>query len=182
MLQQQIAIIHRQRERAAGLKLAADHLVDVRHHRPQRRRRQVHIGETLGVGAVGGKERLIELEQHHRTRPHDNLAAAMGHPGFLVAGIAREAIAVVVGRKHLAVFAPDPGEGTVATAEHGGADVDGIHRGAERHVGRRIELAGIGEMLEQLREMDKALPVARTCGSISVDSAFLTTDIGSENH
>jgi hypothetical protein len=40
--------------------------------------------------------------------------------------------------------------------------MDGIHRGAERHVGRRIELAGIGEMLEQFREMDKALPVAQT--------------------
>ena len=106
----------------------------------------------------------------------------MGHPGFLVAGIAREAIAVVVGRKHLAVFAPDPGEGTVATAEHGGADVDGIHRGAERHVGRRIELAGIGEMLEQLREMDKALPVAQTLRQHIGRQRFLDDGHRPENH
>jgi hypothetical protein len=78
MLQQQIAIVHRQRQRAARLELAADHLVDVRHHRLQRRRRQVHIGETLGDGAVGGRERLVELEQHHRARSQDDLADAMG--------------------------------------------------------------------------------------------------------
>src|SRR6266851_8083481 len=83
----------------------------------------------------------------------------MDHQGFAVAGVAREAIAVVIGLQHLAAFAPHRGEGAVAAAEHGGADVDRIHRGAERHVGGRIELAGIGKMLEQFRKGEKALPV-----------------------
>ena len=33
MAQQQIAVIHRQRQRAAGLEFAADHVVDVGDHR-----------------------------------------------------------------------------------------------------------------------------------------------------
>jgi hypothetical protein len=75
---------------------------------------------------------------------------------------AREAIAVVIGLQHLAAFAPHRGDGAVAAAEHGGADVDRIHRGAERHVGGRIELAGIGKMLEQFGKGKKALPVIQT--------------------
>ena len=52
-----------------------------------------------------------------------------------VAGVARQAIAVVIGLDHLAHLAPHRGEGAVAAAEHGGADMDGIHVGAKRHVG-----------------------------------------------
>ena len=121
----------------------------------------MHIGEALVAGAVGREERLVELEQHHRARPHGEFAAAMRHPGFAVAGVAREAIAVVVGFQHLAFLAPHRDEGAVAAAEHGGADMDGIHRGAKRHVGGRIKLAGVGKMLEQLGKEHKALPLAQ---------------------
>ena len=162
MPQQQIAVIHRQRQRAAGLKLAADQIVDAGDHGPQRRHRQMHVGKTLVAGAIGAEERLVEFQQHHRARPHGEFAAAMDHQGFAVAGVAREAIAVVIGLQHLAAFAPHRGEGAVAAAEHGGADMDRIHRGAERHVGGRIELAGIGKMLEQFGKGKKALPVVQT--------------------
>jgi hypothetical protein len=131
----------------------------MRHHCPQRRHRQVHIGETLVVGAVGAEERLVELEQHHRARPHGEFAAAMNHLRGAAAGVARQAIAVVVGLEHLTIFAPHRGEGAVAAPEQSGADVDGIHRRAKRHVGGRIELAGVGKMLEQFREADEALPL-----------------------
>ena len=57
MPQQQIAVIHRQRQRAAGLELAADHVVDIGDHGLQRRHRQMHIGEALPACTVGGKER-----------------------------------------------------------------------------------------------------------------------------
>ncbi len=85
----------------------------------------------------------------------------MDHLGLAVAGVAREAIAVVIGLDHLAAFAPYRGESAVAAAEHRGADVDGVHRGAERHVGSRIEFAGVGKMLEQFGEGKKPLPVVQ---------------------
>ncbi|WP_375311345.1 hypothetical protein WHZ77_30585 [Bradyrhizobium sp. A5] len=83
----------------------------------------------------------------------------MDHLRWSISSVARKAKAVVAGLDHLALLAPHRDEAAVAAAEHGGADVDRVHRGAKRHVGRRIELAGVGEMLEQLREADEALPV-----------------------
>jgi hypothetical protein len=60
--------------------------------------------------------------------------------------------------------------------------VNRIHLGAERHVRGRIEFAGIGKMLEQFGKATKAQPVvSRPCGSISVDSFFLITDMGRPN-
>ena len=161
MAQQQVAVIHRQRQRPARLQLAGNQIVDISHHGLQRRHRQMHIGEALFVHAVSREERLVELEQRHRSRPHREFAAAMGDAGFAAAGVARQAIAVVIGRQHLALFAPHGGEGAVAAAEHGGADMDRIHRGAKRHVLGRIEFAGVGEMLEQLGENHEALPLAQ---------------------
>ena len=145
----------------------------------KRRHRQMHVGETLFAGAVGREERLVELEQHHRSRPHDEFAAAMGDAGFEAAGVARQAIAVVVGRQHLALLAPHRGEGAVAAAEHGGADMDRIHRRAKRHVFGRIEFAGVGKMLEQFGEGNmKRCRSLKPRGSMSVDSIFFSTGIG----
>ena len=39
--------------------------------------------------------------------------------------------------------------------------MDRVHRSAKRHVRRRIEFAGVGEMLEQFREEHKTLPLAQ---------------------
>ena len=158
MIKHEVAVVHRKRQCAARRKLPTDHLLDMRHHRPQRRHREMQIGEALVIGAVGAEERLVELEQHHRTGPHGEFAAAMNHQRHAASGIARETIAVVVGLKHLAVFAPHRGEGAVTAADQGGADVDGIHRGAKWHIGGRIKFASVGKMLEQLREAEKTLP------------------------
>ena len=101
----------------------------------------------------------------------------MNHPRLALAAVAREAVAVVIGRQHLTAFAPHRGEGAVTAAEQGGSDMDRIHGRPERHIGGRIELTGIGKMLEQFGELDKTLPASRPSGSMSVDSAFVTTDI-----
>jgi hypothetical protein len=119
----------------------------------------MHIGETLVVGAIGAEERLVELEQHHRARSQREFAATVSHHRRAVAGVARQAKAVVIGLEHLAIFAPHRGEGAVAAPEQRGADMHRIHRGAKRHVGRGIEFAGVGKMLEQFREAEKTLPV-----------------------
>lgn len=161
MAKQEIAVVHHQRQRAAGLELATDEAVDVSDHRAQRIDRQMHVGEALPAGAVGGEERLVELEQDHRSRPHGEFATTMDHLRGTIAGVAHEAKAVVPGLDHLTLFPPDRDEAAVAAAEHGGADMDRVHRGAKRHVGRRVELAGVGEMLEQLSEADEALPVGQ---------------------
>jgi hypothetical protein len=161
MVEQQIAVVHRQRQRAAGRQLPPDHRLDMGHHRPQRRHRQMHVDETLVVRAVGAEERLVELEQHHRARPHRELAAAVHHQRRTAAGVARQAIAVIIGREHLAMVAPHSDEGAVTAPDQGRADMDGVHRGAERHIGRRIEFAGVGKMLEQFRKPQKPLPLIK---------------------
>jgi hypothetical protein len=89
----------------------------------------------------------------------NELAAPVRYPGFAGTGVADQTIAVVIGRKHLAIVQPHGGKGAVAAAEHGGADVNGVHGRAKRHVGCRIELASVGEGLEQFSEVEKALPV-----------------------
>ncbi|MHC2276283.1 hypothetical protein ACVME8_002894 [Bradyrhizobium diazoefficiens] len=104
--QEEIAVVHRQRQRAAGLELAADEIVDIGHHRPQRIDRQMDIGEALVAGAVSGEKRLVQLEQHHRSRPHGELAAAMDHLRRKISGIAREAKTVVAGLDHLVLLPP----------------------------------------------------------------------------
>jgi hypothetical protein len=121
----------------------------------------MHIGEFLAVAAVGSKERFVELEQDDRARPQGELPAAMGHGRRPGAGIARQTIAVVIGLDHLAHLAPHGGESAVAATEHRGADMDGIHRGVKRHIGSRIELAGVGEMFEQLGKAQEALPIVQ---------------------
>jgi len=50
--------------------------------------------------------------------------------------------------------------------------MDRVSSRAKRHVLGRIELAGVGEMLEQLGEKHESLPLAQPCGSMSVDSIF----------
>jgi hypothetical protein len=39
--------------------------------------------------------------------------------------------------------------------------MNGIHRGRKRHVGGRIELTSVGEMLEQFRKAQEALPLVQ---------------------
>ena len=86
----------------------------------------------------------------------------MGDAGLMAAGVARQAVAVVIGFDDMMALAPYRSEGAIAAAKHGGADVDGIHRGAKRHADGGIEFSGVGEMLEQLREPDVTLTVVET--------------------
>jgi hypothetical protein len=52
--------------------------------------------------------------------------------------------------------------------------MDGIHRGAKRHVRGRVEFAGVGEMFEQLDRAKRCRSLS-PWGSISVESDFGTT-------
>ena len=79
MAQQQIAVIHRQRQRPARLQFAGDQVVDIRTPIALSVAiGRMHVGEALVVHAVGREERLVELEQRHRSRPHREFTARDG--------------------------------------------------------------------------------------------------------